>query len=90
MKIALVLIVIVLIAGCVAETEEFNENDEAHRMTGECYETVPDTTGHTHVWCGGADYTEEYRSPEGTYHRHEIDEPNNVALAVHGHTHRLR
>ena len=68
----------------------YDPNDEVNRLTGECYETVPDETGHTHEWCGGAYYTEDHRSPEGVYHRHEIDEANNIAMESQGHTHQLR
>jgi hypothetical protein len=95
MKVLIIAILIstILVAGCVQEDageDAYDPEDEANRLTGECYETVPDNTGHIHSWCGGAYYTEDYRSPEGVYHRHALDEENNLALESNGHTHRLR
>ncbi|MBR9682199.1 MAG: hypothetical protein GOV02_00845 [Candidatus Aenigmarchaeota archaeon] len=78
------------INGAVEDRNEYDPNDEANRLTGECYETIADGTGHTHTWCGGAYNTEDYRSPEGVYHSHSIDEANNLAQSSSGHTHRLR
>ena len=59
-----------------------------------CYtvSTSEESEDHTHRWCEGEEYTEDYTDEQGLSHSHMIDEEQNQALpAGQGpHTHQLR
>lgn len=79
------LVFVILVSGCtnLLPTVEFDQPEEK-----ECFKTSVDNN-HQHDWCRGDEYTKETCEFLFDCHKHQLDEPANLASRSDGHTHQL-